>query len=333
MYCAVCLCPDFVVANISDINLFSGFFIGTIVNGENQLILDADEKIRLGYLKSCKNNKDSFYLLQKWEAELSKASSGKILLAPVSNSTDDIKDIVVCAVANAATTFDKHIVVLDNNSYSGYVDELVRQRVNLLNLNSISLISKEDRVQRPLNFIKFDSDLSWVLQRLGRRSAKGYGEDDFNDFIRDMLLAKNYEVKDQTREGESQSGKKAGELDLVIEDRGELFAIIEALILNSLDQANILKHYSKLIDNYNPIHVKRLFLIAYYTGAKFDAWCERYIEYLKGITSVDIGVESHQIVEVKEVDTPYIGLRKIEHHFRYAGEHYFCIHYAVKMAR
>lgn len=35
MYCAVCLCPDFVAANISDINLFSGFFIGTIVNGEN----------------------------------------------------------------------------------------------------------------------------------------------------------------------------------------------------------------------------------------------------------------------------------------------------------
>ncbi|BEB20067.1 hypothetical protein ACFH3Z_000956 [Escherichia coli] len=333
MLCAVCLCPEFVAANISDVKVFSGFFIETIVNGENELILDADGKIRLGYLKSCGNNKDSFLFFKKWESELSKAPSGKILRTPVPNSSEDIKDIVVCAVANAATTFDKHIVVLDNNSYSGYIDELIRQRINLLNLNSISLISKDGRVQRPLNFIKFDSDLSWVLQRLGRRSAKGYGEDDFNDFIRDMLLAKNYEVKDQTREGESQSGKSAGELDLVIEDKGNLFAIIEALILKSLDQANILKHYSKLISNYNPINVKRLFLIAYYTGAKFDAWCERYIDYLKEITPVDIGVESHEIVGIKEVETPYIGLRKIEHHFRYAGEHYFCVHYAVKMAR
>lgn len=64
MLCAVCLCPEFVAANISDVKVFSGFFIETIVNGENELILDADGKIRLGYLKSCGNNKDSFCFLR-----------------------------------------------------------------------------------------------------------------------------------------------------------------------------------------------------------------------------------------------------------------------------
>lgn len=333
MSCAVCLCPEFVAANISDIKLFSGFFVGAIVEGHNQLILDADGRIQLDYLRSCQTNKDSFYMLQKWEGELSKSPTGKILRTPVQTSSDDVKDVVVGAVINAATTFDKHIFTSDNNSYAGFVSELIRQRISLLNLSSVGLISKEDRMQQPLSFIKFDSDLSWVIQRLGRRSAKGYSEDDFNDFLRDMLLAKNYSVKDQTREGESQSGKQAGELDLIIEDRGDLFAIIEALILSSVDKVNILKHYGKLIRNYNPMHVKKLFLVTYYVGARFDDWCNKYVEYLKELQPADLELDGHEMLDLKEVETPYIGLKKIEQHFRYAGQHYFCIHYAVKLAK
>ncbi|MCV3303695.1 hypothetical protein [Leclercia adecarboxylata] len=328
---AVCFCPEFVAANIKDIRVFSGFFLGAMMSDDKQIIFDSEGKIKLDYLRSCKLDKDSFYLLHKWEEALKTSTPGKVLLSTIDAELKDVKDIIVCSILRAPTTFDKHLFVLDNGSYSSYVSELIRQKVDLFNSSNISLISEEALMRQPINFTKFDSDLCWVIQRLGRRSAKGKTEDEFNDYIRDMLSAKNYMIKDQTREGESQSGKQAGELDLIIEDKGDLYSIIEALILESVDKANILKHFSKLVSNYNPLLVKRLFLITYYMGGRFDDWCERYVNYLNELSPSEMGLKGHEVISINVIETDFIGLKKIEQHFTYAGQHYFCIHYAVKM--
>ncbi|HDT2088880.1 TPA: hypothetical protein RCG86_000091 [Enterobacter roggenkampii] len=333
MASAVCFCPEFVAENIKDIRIFSGFFLGTMMSDDKQIIFDMGGKIKLDYLRSCMPDKDSFYLLQKWEEALSSSPPGKVLLSQVDAQLQNVKDIIVCAIVRAPTTFDKHLFVLDNGNYSSYISELIRQRIDLYNSSNINLISGGGGMRESINFTKFDKDLCWVIQRLGRRSAKGKTEDEFNDFIRDMLSAKDYQLKDQTREGESESGKQAGELDLVIEDKGDLYTIIEALILDSVDKANILKHFSKLVSNYNPLLVKRLFLVTYYTGGRFDEWCERYLDYLSALSPSDMGLQGHEVTRIEEKDTGFIGLKKIEQHFSYAGQHYFCIHYAVKMSK
>lgn len=333
MSCAVCFCPDFIAENIRDINIFTSFFLGSLMNDDHHIILDTSGRIQLTYLRSCEQDKDAFYLFKKWEGVLAGSPPGKVLLTPVQTESDDVRDIIVSATMNASTTFDKHIFVLDNTRYSSYLSELIRQRISLLNSSNISLISDDSQTRKSVNISKFDSDLCWVIQRLGRRSGKGSSEDDFNDFIRDMLLAKNYEVKDQTREGQSWSGKQAGELDLIIEDKGSLFAIIEALILSAVDKNNIQLHFSKLLSNYNPLMVKRLFLVTYYVGARFDDWFEKYFSYLTELSPEAMGLAGHEMVSIKEKPTSFIGLKKIEQHFSYAGQHYFCIHYAVKMAR
>ena len=54
-----------------------------------------------------------------------------------------------------------------------------------------------------------------------------------------MLESKEYKIKDQSREGRSLGGKDKGELDIVIEDYNNLFAIIEALRLNSVNKREI----------------------------------------------------------------------------------------------
>lgn len=333
MASAVCICPEFVAENIKNSQIFNNFFMGTLLQGNNQIILDRDERIKLDYLRSVQNERESFRLYKAWEVMLDVAPQGRILYTSSLSTSDDIRDVIFDIVVNAATTFDKRIIVVDNNNYSAYIAELRRQRIHLLNVNSLSMLEGGRMQRKEISFTEFDYDLSWVIHRLGRKSAKGLSEDDFNDFIRDMLSAKNYEMRDQTREGVSETGKRAGELDLVVEDNGNLFAIIEALILNSIESDNIIKHYKKLLTNYNPLLVKRLFLVSYYTGARFDEWSERYVTFINGLTSESLGLETHQVIESNIIETPFIGLKKIEHHFRYGNEHFSCIHYAVKMAK
>lgn len=71
-------------------------------------------------------------------------------------------------------------------------------------------------------------------------------EDQRNDYIRDILDAVGYDVKDQTRRGLSPSGKAAGEVDILIKEHGFPITIIEALNLDSLNKEYLDKHIDKI---------------------------------------------------------------------------------------
>jgi len=185
--------------------------------------------------------------------------------------------------------------------------------------------------QRDVNYDLFDNDLGWILQRLIRRYSRTNTEDESNDFIRDMLLSKHYEVRDQTREGASSSGSQAGELDLLIENKNSLFSIIEAMRLDSVDTNYINTHYKKLLLNYNPLMVKITFLVSYYEGTRFDLWWERYTQYIDSLENPHLELDdSYHINNIEHVESPYLGLKKIIQHFSYGNEHFACIHYGVK---
>lgn len=184
-----------------------------------------------------------------------------------------------------------------------------------------------------MSFTKLDYDIAWSLERLVRLHRKGNTEDDLNDLLREYLLAKEYEIKDQTREGISTSGKSAGELDIIVEHNSNMFAILEAMKLSQINKEYITIHYKKMLVNYNPLDVKRLFLITYYDGKKFDTWWDNYVEFVKSIdyTTLNPEVENTTFVNTENINTKFGNVKKMLHHGLANGEQFSVIHYAVKL--
>jgi hypothetical protein len=93
---------------------------------------------------------------------------------------------------------------------------------------------------------------------------RGSEEDDRNTRIRDDLRYIGYVVHDQTRQGTTESGKRAGELDLEIRrENGLPWTIVESLRISNGAKANWNKHLDKLVDSYNAHGLRTLFLIAF----------------------------------------------------------------------
>lgn len=119
-----------------------------------------------------------------------------------------------------------------------------------------------------------------------------------------------------------------------MEDRSCLFTLVEAMKLNSVDSAYINKHYLKLLENYNPLEVKRRFLITYYSGSSFAAWWDRYTDHIK---SLDMSVFAHPdyspISTVVGQETPFGSVKKLHHHIEVGGEPALCTHFAIRLGR
>ncbi|WP_278401430.1 hypothetical protein [Hafnia paralvei] len=333
MTCAHCICPEFVNQHIGDPEVFTNVFIGRFLQTEDQVILDSEGKLIYKYVETLQGQQSKYEVFKVWRMLLEGSNNGKLLLTS-SSVNDDVQGLVYDVTVRANTTFNKDIVAFDNNHYGPFISELTRQRIQLLNLQNLTSQIIGRLTNKNVNYFELDYDLAWVLQRLSRRATRAFSEDESNDYIRDMMLSKHYEVKDQTREGESSSGQQAGELDLIIEDSGNLFSIIEAMKLTSLNTNYIKSHYKKLLDNYNPLLVKRVFLVTYYEGARFDEWWGRYCLYINSLDNDELDLDlTYEPRGIQEIETPYMGLRKLEHHFMYGDEHFACIHYAVKIAR
>ena len=98
----------------------------------------------------------------------------------------------------------------------------------------------------------------------GDMRYRGSEEDDRNTRIRDDLRYRGYVVHDQTRQGITASGKRAGELDLEIRrENNEPWTIVESLRINSGSKANWNSHLDKLVDLYNAHGLRSLYLITF----------------------------------------------------------------------
>lgn len=118
-----------------------------------------------------------------------------------------------------------------------------------------------------------------LLHIQGNRIYYGEKEDVLNDGIRDNLRM-IYDVKDQTRQGNSPSGKNAGEVDLQICKDGYPIAIIEGLKVSSVRREYIQGHIDKVLTCYDPFGCPYTYIIIYVTVKNFaDFWvnCMDYI--------------------------------------------------------
>lgn len=333
MYYSHCISPEFLGLHMKNMDNFMSVFMGVLMQPQNQIVLDEAGIIEQQYLLSLDNDKSAFLLYQTWERAIkSDMFQGKILLSTPNTSTS-IYDYVVSAISCAITTNDKSILTTNNNLYATAISILSRQRIHLLGASQLTPQTSTSAIGKHMSFTKLDYDIAWSLERLVRLHRKGHTEDDLNDLLREYLLAKEYEVKDQTREGISTSGKNAGELDIIVEHNSSMFAILEAMKLNQTNREYTLTHYKKMLVNYNPLDVKRLFLITYYDGKKFDLWWDSYTTFVESIeyTTLNPEAENTTFTNSEIVDTKFGNVRKMLHHGLANGEQFSIIHYAVKL--
>ena len=112
------------------------------------------------------------------------------------------------------------------------------------------------------------------------RHYKGVSEDTLNDALRDHL-SMIYDVHDQTRQGDSETGIDSGEVDLLIYKDSFPFAILETVKLDSVREEVLKKHINKLLVNYdwNGFYITNLIVFA--TAKDFSRFCDSVIRNLK----------------------------------------------------
>lgn len=117
------------------------------------------------------------------------------------------------------------------------------------------------------------------MQRNHHYNAK-CSEDTMNDYIRD-ILDESYIMKDQTRQGESEEGEHAGEVDIQICYNGLPVVMIEGVKISSLEKNTLDTHMNKVLTKYDPNGCPYAFLIIYTTVKNFGLGYQKILEYFQ----------------------------------------------------
>lgn len=171
--------------------------------------------------------------------------------------------------------FEMFFPDMELNEYIELMPKDLRQQYEELNKEykkSHKLIIEESRLLRVM--------LSCCERVQANSLCRNYSENSINDYIRDLLSASNYDVRDQTRQGTSSVGKQAGQIDILIRKDKLPFSVIESLKLSSLDKAYIAKHIDKIY-KYDTFDNKFNYIISYVQVKNFSTFWSNYLEYVK----------------------------------------------------
>lgn len=153
--------------------------------------------------------------------------------------------------------------------------------VIIIENNILDYFNNNSSSSHPLNENKITGNIMKTLVNVREnKEYEGKNENVINDGIRDQLRMV-YEVRDQSRQGSSVSGKDAGEIDLMICDKGEPYAIIEGMVLDSLDKKALDTHIKKVLTNYDPLGCPITYVLIYARMERFDDFWDRLTEYVK----------------------------------------------------
>ncbi|WP_206460548.1 hypothetical protein [Anaerovorax sp. IOR16] len=124
-------------------------------------------------------------------------------------------------------------------------------------------------------------DLFFCSERLqANHKYKESSEDDMNDYIRDLLTISGYDLRDQTRQGTSNAGRQAGEVDILVRKLDFPYSIIEALKLSSVKKEYISQHIDKIY-KYDTLGNKCNFIISYVKTNDFLKFWKKYLLFIK----------------------------------------------------
>jgi hypothetical protein len=107
-----------------------------------------------------------------------------------------------------------------------------------------------------------------------------------------------------------------GERDGVICFDGSEMAIIEALVLDSVNESSIESHVQKAMISYNPVGVPYVFVIVYYKAKSWNMFWTKYKAYQNRLEISDLEIEQQETFE-PQVDTLHAeSLRHIQYVYR-----------------
>lgn len=131
--------------------------------------------------------------------------------------------------------------------------------------------------------VKLDDQIlkSYLLMQSNRNYYGNYSEDDRNTFVASMLESAGYQVKDQTRRSRTETGKSAGEIDILIQDSEyHPISIIEALNLESVNKSYIITHINKIF-TYDANGLQNNYVLVYANVKKFGVFYQSYLDFVK----------------------------------------------------
>jgi small GTP-binding protein len=210
--------------------------------------------------------------------------SGAKLLAIIRDKIDeinkglDVKELIPIKSGDKIIAYKSYKFIKNLKDKGKYIHELeINDELVECNINSLlNGYDEEEKYYTILkdNLIVVSSKL--VIRKNLYRDCK---EDEINDEVCDLLEHK-YTVKDQSRGGDSQSGKSAGERDIVIVDRETQIeqAVIEGYKITSFDNTTMDKHYKKLRDKYDAIGNRYKYMLVYVVGGDFSTLWSKYID-------------------------------------------------------
>jgi hypothetical protein len=145
------------------------------------------------------------------------------------------------------------------------------------------------------------------LQGLRYALDLGDSENNRNSFIANELDNADFFVKDQSLYGISPTGKQAGEIDILVENKNkEVISLLESMNLDSLHTAYINQHVQKLF-SYDTTGLSENYILVYSESKDFVGFWKKYLDYIpnielpkcKFISIQDISEDKSHTTEVK----------------------------------
>ena len=188
---------------------------------------------------------------------------------------------------------------IDKNRFEKLESKLLvlRSSLDKYILDVEDIIADDERISESLLLEKTQKALVKLQKNHENYSFKD--EDTMNDFIRD-LLDESFEVKDQTRQGKSENGEKAGEIDIQICKDG----LPVVMILNSLVKKILDIHINKVLTLYDPNGCPYVVLLIYANVARFDYFWEKMLQYIG-----EYDYPYSKVGEIIDVETNYAELK------------------------
>lgn len=155
----------------------------------------------------------------------------------------------------------------------------------------------------------------FALKEMVQHKASDKIENLHNDILAKILRAHGthdgFNVLDQARAGVS-AGGGVGSLDLYVTDNfNSPFSIIECLIGRSFgdDDTNVVRHFNKLINDYDKLGLSRNYLITYCDTKNFSSSFRSYKNIISKINARDEFCTPYKVKEYGEQDTGVTNIR------------------------
>lgn len=308
---AYCLCPSLAVAN-QDVDSFDELAMSVISKKAN-IILD-DYNILMDQYSNLLTDQNvrsfDFFerLLSRHQNRIIKSE-----YTPDEDLNNNVPpEVVLDITTKTKTTRAKYIICTNDELYSDLEDDVFKNRVSVITpQDEICSAYPDFRVH--ITPARLKKQVAFSLRSMADRDIyRSASEDECNDQVRDLLNNAGYLVHDQTRRGVSARGYSAGEIDLMVLCGNQPYAIIEAMIVTSVNRAYIHTHINKSLTKYDNIGLRDFYILVYYRGANFDDFSNRYFDYVSTLTTLNGNAESPVSLAEHEISPPvFTGYREI----------------------